>query len=45
MVYIFVSDVKALLYSGIKTFFHSILSIFFRSVEVVGRCVARLPNA
>lgn len=37
MVYIFISDVKALLYAGIKTFFHSIISIFFRSVEVVGR--------
>jgi hypothetical protein len=39
MVYIFISDVKALVYSGLKTFFHSILSIFFRSVDVVGRYV------
>ena len=37
MIYIFISDVKALVYSGLKTFFHSILSIFFRSVDVVGR--------
>jgi len=37
MVSIFISDVKALLYFGIKVFFHSVLSIFFRSVEVVGR--------
>jgi hypothetical protein len=42
MVYIFISDVKALVYSGIKTFFHSILSIFFRSVDVVGRYVFTL---
>jgi len=34
---IFISDFKALLYFGIKSFFHSILSIFFRSVEVVGK--------
>jgi hypothetical protein len=39
MIYIFISDVKALVYAGIKTFFHSILSIFFRSVDVVGRYV------
>ena len=41
MVYIFITDVKALVYSGLKTFFHSILSIFFRSVDVVGRYAIR----
>jgi glycerol-3-phosphate O-acyltransferase / dihydroxyacetone phosphate acyltransferase len=37
MLYIFISDLKAILYFMVKTFFHSILSIFFRSVEVTGR--------
>lgn len=37
MVYVFISEMKALLYFTVKVFFHSILSIFFRSVEVVGR--------
>lgn len=37
MLYIFISDIKALTYFGLKIFFHSILSIFFRSVAVVGR--------
>jgi hypothetical protein len=37
MLYIFISDVKNLLYFFLAIFFHSILSIFFRSVEVVGR--------
>jgi hypothetical protein len=39
MLYILVSDVKALVYFGLKGFFHSILTIFFRSVDVVGRYV------
>ena len=37
MTYIFLSDVKEMLYFMIKIFFHSILSIFFRNVEIVGR--------
>jgi hypothetical protein len=37
MTYIFISDLKTILYFAVKTFFHSILSIFFRSVEVTGR--------
>jgi len=34
--YVFVSEMKDLLYFAVKLFFHSILSIFFKSVEVVG---------
>ncbi|GKY95980.1 hypothetical protein MPSEU_000558500 [Mayamaea pseudoterrestris] len=37
IVYIFVSDIKELVYFGLKVFFKSILSIFFRQVEIVGR--------
>ena len=37
MFYVFVSEMKQLLYFSVKVFFHSILSIFFREVEVVGR--------
>jgi glycerol-3-phosphate O-acyltransferase / dihydroxyacetone phosphate acyltransferase len=37
MVYVFISEMKNLLYFSVKVFFHSIISIFFRSVEVVGR--------
>jgi glycerol-3-phosphate O-acyltransferase/dihydroxyacetone phosphate acyltransferase len=37
MSYIFVSDIKDHVYFSIKVFFHSILSIFFRDVEVIGR--------
>jgi hypothetical protein len=37
MTYIFISDVKAILYFSVKIFFHSILSIFFRRVETIGR--------
>lgn len=37
MTYIFVSDLKDLLYFTTKVFFHSILSIFFRDVEVIGK--------
>lgn len=33
----FISELKALLFFGVKVFFHSILSIFFRDVQVVGR--------
>lgn len=36
MVYIFISEMKTLLYFTVKVFFHSILSIFFKDVEVVG---------
>ena len=34
---VFISEMKALLYFSIKVFFHSILSIFFREVQIVGR--------
>jgi glycerol-3-phosphate O-acyltransferase / dihydroxyacetone phosphate acyltransferase len=34
--YVFVKDMKDLLYFSVKVFFHSILSIFFRDVEIVG---------
>ena len=37
MIYVFISEMKSLLYYAVKVFFHSIISIFFRSVEVVGR--------
>jgi glycerol-3-phosphate O-acyltransferase/dihydroxyacetone phosphate acyltransferase len=37
MIYVFISQFKALLYYSVKIFFHSILSIFFREVEIVGR--------
>jgi glycerol-3-phosphate O-acyltransferase / dihydroxyacetone phosphate acyltransferase len=37
MSYIFLSDLKDHVYLSIKVFFHSILSIFFRDVEVIGR--------
>jgi len=36
MVYVFVSEMKQLLYFAVKVFFHSILSIFFREVSIVG---------
>ena len=36
-IYVFISEMKSLLYYSVKVFFHSIISIFFRSVEVVGR--------
>lgn len=35
--YIWISEFKALLYFSVKIFFHSILSIFFRDVEIIGR--------
>jgi len=35
--YIWISEFKELLYFSMKIFFHSILSIFFRDVEIVGR--------
>mmetsp|Transcript_27083 Transcript_27083/g.42048 ORF Transcript_27083/g.42048 Transcript_27083/m.42048 type:complete len:656 (-) Transcript_27083:398-2365(-) len=34
--YIFISEMKELLYFAVKVFFHSILSIFFREVDVIG---------
>ena len=36
MVYVFFAQCKQLLYFAVKIFFHSILSIFFREVEVIG---------
>jgi glycerol-3-phosphate O-acyltransferase / dihydroxyacetone phosphate acyltransferase len=36
MVYVFLKEIKALLYFSVQTFCHSILSIFFREVEVIG---------
>jgi glycerol-3-phosphate O-acyltransferase/dihydroxyacetone phosphate acyltransferase len=35
--YIWISEFKALLFFSAKTFFQSILSIFFRDVEIIGR--------
>ena len=35
--YIWISEFKELLYFSVKIFFHSIMSIFFRDVEIVGR--------
>mmetsp|Transcript_112056 Transcript_112056/g.323741 ORF Transcript_112056/g.323741 Transcript_112056/m.323741 type:complete len:679 (-) Transcript_112056:2143-4179(-) len=35
--YIWISEFKELLYFSTKIFFHSILSIFFRDVEIIGR--------
>jgi hypothetical protein len=40
MSYIVLSDVKNVLYWGVSIFFRSILSIFFRNVEVIGRYVS-----
>lgn len=37
MVYVFISEMKALLYFSVSIFFQSILSIFFREVETIGR--------
>lgn len=37
MIYVFISEFKELLYFSVKIFFHSILSIFFREVQIVGR--------
>ena len=37
IVYVFISELKKLLFFGVKVFFHSIISIFFREVQVVGR--------
>mmetsp|Transcript_8088 Transcript_8088/g.11561 ORF Transcript_8088/g.11561 Transcript_8088/m.11561 type:complete len:231 (-) Transcript_8088:1212-1904(-) len=36
MVYVFISEMKQLLYFSVKIFFNSILSIFFRDVEIIG---------
>lgn len=36
-VYVFFAQFKQLLYFAVKIFFHSILSIFFREVEVIGK--------
>jgi len=41
-IYIFLKEMKELLYFSVKTFFHSILSIFFRHVEIVG--VQNIPT-
>jgi len=37
MIYVFISELKELLYFAVKVFFNSISSILFRSVEVIGR--------
>jgi len=42
MIYIFLSELKNLLYFSVKIFFHSILSIFFKQIEIVGR--DNIPN-
>lgn len=36
MIYVFFAQFKQILYFAVKIFFHSILSIFFREVEVIG---------
>jgi len=36
MLYVFISEMKQMLYFSVKIFFHSILSIFFREVSIVG---------
>jgi glycerol-3-phosphate O-acyltransferase/dihydroxyacetone phosphate acyltransferase len=36
MAYLVVTEIKSLLYFTVKVFFHSILSIFFREVHVIG---------
>ena len=41
-VYVFIKEMKDLLYFSVKVFFHSILSIFFRDVEIVG--VQNIPT-
>lgn len=40
--YVFIKEMKELLYYAVKVFFHSILSIFFRDVEIVG--VQNIPT-
>ena len=40
--YVIVSEYKELLYFGVKMFFNSMLSIFFREIEVIGK--DRLPR-
>ncbi len=37
MIYVFISEMKQLLYYSVKIFFHSILSIFFREVQTIGK--------
>jgi glycerol-3-phosphate O-acyltransferase/dihydroxyacetone phosphate acyltransferase len=37
MLYVFISEMKQMLYFSVKIFFHSILSIFFREVSIVGK--------
>jgi glycerol-3-phosphate O-acyltransferase/dihydroxyacetone phosphate acyltransferase len=37
MIYVFISEMKQLLYFCVKIFFHSILSIFFREVSIIGK--------
>jgi hypothetical protein len=39
MAYAFISEMKNLVYFSVKIFFHSILSIFFRDVDIIGRYV------
>lgn len=35
-IYVFINEMKEILYFSVKVFFHSILSIFFRDVDIVG---------
>lgn len=37
MLYVFISEMKQMLYFCVKVFFHSILSIFFRDVTIIGK--------
>lgn len=42
MVYTFIVNMRELLYFAVKVFFHSVLSIFFNDVQVVGK--ENIPN-
>jgi glycerol-3-phosphate O-acyltransferase/dihydroxyacetone phosphate acyltransferase len=42
MIYTFIVNMRELLYFAVKVFFHSILSIFFSDVQVVGK--ENIPN-
>lgn len=41
-IYVFIKEMKDLLYYSVKIFFHSILSIFFSNVEIIG--VQNIPT-
>lgn len=37
MIYTFITNLRELLYFAVKIFFHSVLSIFFNDVQIVGK--------